>query len=336
MSDRLTLCLPIDTVRQFDHTVTQEQITDNNFQATPDDRDMLASQIEDAEDEFRQLANVDMRTGRVGVAGRRETYEQITYRVKGHEAFKRSWSRVSGDYRATEFTKDLENDRILPFDPEEGDEAYVYRGLSRSTDEWHNITDERGQTWDIINYGAGIAVFHPLKLERAMRATVDGIGIGGAGRLRELRIAISYRYGGLGGSRKRSSQTVLTDAIDAEEMGTVSVEDGSGFPAGDAPGTIVVLLGSEYVEISPLPETDEMEIVTRGIRGTVAEDHGEGARIQYTPPAIRKAVAARAAMGLIQSGRYSKWLPDTDDDIDKNEMLEELRNTWNTTVEAMG
>jgi len=52
-NDRLTLAVPVDVARVFDSTVTQAQINQSTFQNSPDDDDLLASMIEDAEDEFR-------------------------------------------------------------------------------------------------------------------------------------------------------------------------------------------------------------------------------------------------------------------------------------------
>ena len=335
MSERLTLALPIDLARQFDHTVTQTQLTNNTFQGTPDDRDVLAGLIEDAEDEFRTLTGDNMRISRVGVSGKRETYEQLTYEVSGHRAFKRNFSRVGTNYRPTEVTKNLRNSRILPFDPAKGDEAYFYRGMGGSanaSDEWDDVTDQIGDTWDIVDYTEGTVSFHPIELARAMSPSGRGVSIYG-GRLRSLRLAISYRYGSLGGSRGAATNTELGADLTDTQTGTVAVADGSGFPVGS--GSIIVLVGSEYLEVEPDPSNDEMNIVTRAVRGTDKAAHSSGDRVQYTPPTVRKAVSARAGMGLIQSGRYSAWLPDADDAISKDDMLKQMKETWTSTVEAM-
>ena len=336
MSQRLTLALPIDLARTFDHTVTQTQLQNNTFQGTPDDRDVLSGIIEDAEDEFRQQADTDMRVSRVGVAGRMETYEQVTYEVSGHRAFKRSFSRVGSNYRPTEVTKNLRHARVLPFDKSEGDEAYLYRGLGGShgggSDEWDDVTDYAGDTWDIVDHASGTVVFHPIELARALVPSGRGVSMYG-GRLRELRLAISYRYGALGGSRGTATQTELGESVNTSKTGTVSVADGSGFPVGQ--GSIIVLVGEEYMEVEPDPSNSSMNVVSRAVRGTEAAAHSSGDRVQYTPPSVRKAVAARAGMSLIQSGRYSAWLPDEDDAISKNDLLDRLEATWKQTVEAM-
>lgn len=337
MSDRLTLALPIDLVRTFDHTVTQTQLANNTFQGTPDDLDMLASLVEDAEDEFRTVTDAEMRLSRAGTPGDMTTFDQVTYSVPGHENFKRNWSRVGGDYLIQEVTKDVAHNRILPFDPVEGDEAYIYRGVSRgSAGQWEDVTDRQGELWDIVDHRNGTLTFHPRELDRSMLAGTGGLGVSSS-RLSELRFAISYRYGAAGGARSSSGSTDLGAAITQAESTpfTVAVGDASRIPTTGG-GSVVLLLGSEYVRAEVDAVTDEITVVERAVRGTDAEAHASGDRVQYTPPAIRKAVAARAGMGLIQSGRYSAWLPDSDDAISKGDMLDRMQETWDDTVGALG
>jgi hypothetical protein len=150
-----------------------------------------------------------------------------------------------------------------------------------------------------------------------------------------MRFAISYRYGALGGDRGRASQTTLGEDITDSETGTVAVGDGSGFPVGAGAGTVVVLIGREYVEVNPDPANDQMDIVTRGVRGTTAASHSDGDRVQYTPGAVRKAVAARAGQLLIQDTAYRSWLPDADAEIDESEMADMMGATWDRIIEAM-
>lgn len=336
MSERLTHALPIDVARQFDHTTTQTQLENNTFQGSPDDRDVLAGLIEDAEGEFEQQTDVDMRLSRAGTPGRRETFEQLTYKIAGHESYKRNWSGVSGNYLPQEVEKNLQNGRVLPFDAAEGDKAYLYRGLggSRTDDGWEDVTDDYGSLWQIIDHREGMVVFHPLELERTMRSGRRGVSMGRS-RLNELRFAVSYRYGTLGGSRGSGAATSLTASLDATTTGTVGVEDGASLPGGGDGGSYVFKIGSEYVDAVVDVENDLLDVRERGVRGTNAESHAAGARVQYTPSAIRKAVSARAGMGLIQSGRYSGWLPDNDDDLDKRDVLDRLEQTWQTTIEVM-
>jgi hypothetical protein len=336
MTDRTNLALPTDVVRLFDSTVSQAQIDADTFQNTKDDADLLFSFIEDAEDEFHDATNASMRIGREGVAGARETYEQITYDVSGHEQYKRSWTGVAGDYRNTERTTDMANERVLPFDPDEGDQAYVYRGMGTGLggdDDWEDVTDEQGDIWDIINHRDGRLVISPVAIQRAMRTTNQGLSIAERTRLREVRFAISYRYGGLGGSRDTTSETNLSNSLaQGTTSGTVAVADGSGFPG---TSEIIVKIGREYLSVAPDPANNQMEILQRGVRGTEAVDHDADDAVQYTPPAVRKAVASRAAHNLANSSRYQKFLPDNEDDISKSDLMDNLNSTWETTIAAL-
>lgn len=329
---RVRLAVPLDVARLFDSTVTQAQIDADTFITSGDDDDTLLSMIEDAEDEFFAKTDEDLRIGSVGLPGQRETYETVTYDVSGHQAYKRNWSGVSTDYRATERTTGLDHERILPFDPTQGDEAYAYRGLRDSGSQWEDITDERGDTWDILNYQSGQMVFHPVELHRAMLSNRQGVSMGGAGQLREVRIALRYRHGGLGGTRSRPAETNLSAQITDTETGTVAVTDGSTFPSSEE---IVVLIDREYLSVEPDPANDEMNILERGVRGTSGASHDADATISYTPPSIRKAVASRAAMQLVSAGRYQDFAPDSEDELSKGDLMDELETTWEMTVDAL-
>jgi hypothetical protein len=337
MTTRVTVALPVDVARMMDHTTSQTQLSNDTFQGTPDDRDMLLSYIEDAEDEFRNVADVKVRLSREGVPGTRETYEQPTYKLSGHKAAKRQFSGVFSDYNITEKTIELDNERVLPFDAAEGDELYVYNGLQgASADAWEDITDDKGEIWDILDHRSGTFVFWPTLLWEAYLGGVQG-GLGGAALAgqKRVRFAITYRYGALGGSRSSTGATTLTEDITDTQTGTVGVENGGRLPGGGSGGSYILLLNDEYVDATVDTSNDEIDIVSRGVRGTEKSSHDSGDRVQYTPPTIRKAVAARAGMQLIQSGRHSAFMPDSEDAIDKNDMMERLKETWDATIAAL-
>lgn len=335
-ADRLTLCLQIDVARLFDSTVTQTQLTNNTFQASMDDRDMLASHIEDAEHEFRQRTDATFRPARAGSPGTRQTYPQITYKPSGHEDYKRDWMGVAGNYDAEMVTRNLPDDRILPFDSAEGDEAYIFRGIGgASGNDWEDVTADFGDTWTIIDHRSGTVAFHPIELARTMQAHAQGIGFR-SDQLKRLRFAISYRYGNLGGSRSYAGATALGASINSSDTGSTAVADGSRLPdAGLDGGTVVLKAGEEYLRATVDPGADTIDIVERGIRGTNAASHANGDRVQYTPPSIRKAVASRAAMGLVSSGRYSAFAPESEDALDKDDLMDTFEATWTATVDAM-
>lgn len=334
MSTRLTLALPVDVfLDHFDATVTQTQIDNDVVLGSADDRDTLESMLEGAEDEFRQQADLDVRLSRVGSPGDRTTYEQVTYEVPGHENFKRKWSRVGGDYLNQEVTKDLAHDRVLPFDSAAGDEAYLYRGVSgAASGQWDDVTADQSDLWDVVDHRSGTLVFHPVEIDRAMLAGAAGIGIS-RGRLRELRFAITYRHGALGGGRGTAGETTLTASLNSTDTpSSLGVDDASRLPAADG---VDLLIGGEYLVANVDASADTLNVLERGVRNTTGEAHASGDRVAYTPPSVRKAVAARAAMAVVDAGRYQSWLPDSDDAIDKGEMKKDFKSTWDKTVEAM-
>jgi hypothetical protein len=334
-TDRLSLALPTDVPRDaFDITVTQPQIDADTFLNTSDDTEALTGWVAAAEDELRQQTNDNMRISRAGVAGRRETYEQQTYRLPGHQQYRARFSTYTFDYDYDEKTIPLDNGRVLPFDSGEGDEIYAYRGLGDGT-QWENITDEQGDAWDILDNVSGGLVVHPSELYEVMFGRVaGGVPFAGVGMDR-LRVAISYRYGGLGGSLSRTAQTTLDTSLTTSDTGPTAVADGSRLPTAGVGGTIVMKIGGEYLEVDPDPAGDSIDINARGVRGTTAASHNAGDRVVYTPPAIRKAVAARAGMTLIGSSQYRSWLPDADAELDELDLLNELRGTWEGTIAAL-
>jgi hypothetical protein len=336
MTDRATLALPIDVARgNFDFQVTQTQLSNNTFLGSADDRDVLFGLVEDAEDEFRRRADLNTRVSRVGIPGNPETYEQWTYQVKGHEAFKQSWARTSRDYRPTEAERNLNNDRVMPFDSSNGDEVRVYRGMRGTTsDTWEDVTDQQGDLWDVVDHQSGTLVLHPVEIHRAMQAHAHGIG--GGGQLRQVRVAICYRHGGLGRGRSLVRSTELGESITSSDTGSVSVDDSDVIPSGVAGAPPILKVGDEYIRATPDRSTDTIDVAERGVRGTSADSHDSGDRVVYVPPAVRTTVSARAAMKLLLGERYNAYLPDADDAIDIGEMLDELRATWESTLSAVG
>lgn len=340
-TDRVTLAHPWDVIRTFDPTTSNAQLDGNNFQNTGDDADYLKSLIEDAEAEFHQLTDSRLRIGRVGVPGQRATYEQATYKISGHKLTKGTFSGVWTEYLPQEGEIMLENENVIPFDAAAGDEVFIYRGLGGGSGlgdggAWENVTEKQGDMWAILDHGQGRFVFSPVEIASYLVDSTGQINAGFPSFLRRLRFAISYRSGGLGGSRGRPTQTTLAASIDDQQTDTVAVDDGATFPGGaGGESAIAVLINDEYVLVEPDPANDQMRLVERGIRGTNPQAHDEGDRIQYTPPAIRKAVAARAGKELVQNSRFEQFLPDNEDDLNKNDIMGELQSTWDTTIQSL-
>jgi hypothetical protein len=333
-AQRLDSCLPIDVSKLFDSTVTQTQLDNDTFVGSTDDKDTLASYIEDAAGEFRQQTDVTMQLSRVGVPGNRETFEQTTHKISGHKLTKITFSGVWSDYLPTEKEMVLDNTRLLPFDSSTGDAVYLYKGLDESGNAWEDVTADQGDIWDILDHVGGRFVFSPARIAEEYIDTVSTARGTVPSFLKRIRFAISYRHGAQGGSRQRATSTDLDEDITDTQTGTVSVTDGSGFPT-DGGASIIVLIDREYVRVVPDPSNNQMEIVERGVRGTDGASHNSGERVQYTPPAVRKAIASRAAMSVIDSGRYQSFLPGEEDSISKGDMMDDFQSTWQTTVDAL-
>jgi len=333
-AERLSLALPVDIPRDaFDVTVTQPQIDADTFLNTDDDGEALTGYIAAAEDELRQLTDEDMRISRVGVAGNRPTYEQVTYQLPGHQQYRARFSQFTFDYDYDEKTIPLNNERVLPFDSADSDEIYAYRGLGDGT-QWEEITDEQGDAWDILDNVGGRIVVHPSELYEVMFGRVGGVPFAGVG-MDQLRFSISYRYGGLGGSLSRTAQTALDTSLSTSDTGPTAVADGSRLPTSGVGGNIVMKIGGEYLEVDPDPGGNSIDIKARGVRGTTDESHNSGDRVVYTPPAIRKAVAARAGMSLINSSQYRGFLPDSDAELNEGDIYDNLDAMWSGTIEAL-
>jgi len=302
-----------------------------------DNADVLYSYIEGAEDEFRQYAGVDTREARVGIPGRRETFEHVTYKVSGHENFKENWTGVSDDYLNQQAATSLAEDMIQPFDPDEGDEAYIYRGLSGEAggEEWENVTDDYGELWEVVDHRDGVVAIHPLALDRARRVGGQGIPIARS-RQTHFRLAICYRHGTLGRSRSGMRKTELTASLSDSQTGAIGVEDAAALSRGVAGGSLTLLVGQEYVRATLNRDTDEIDVLERGVRGTATAEHDSGTRVQYVPPTWRKAVAARAGIDLLNGGRYEQFLPENESDLDKGDIMGNLEDVWDSAVEGVG
>jgi hypothetical protein len=329
---RLRLALPIDVARLFDSTVTQAQINSDTFPPSNDSDDLLASMIEDAENEFHQLTDSQMKLSTVGVEGQRETFEQPTYKISGHRTFKARYTGVFSDFDPDEKRIELENERLLPFDKAEGDRVYIYNGIGDGVNTWEDITDDQGDMWAILDHRRGTFVFDPEFAYEQIVGTRDGVSTVSAAARDSVRFAIRYRYGGLGGTRSTTATTSLDQSLTSSSTGSVDVTD-----AGRLPGTseVVVKIGREYLSIRPDPTADTVEILDRGVRGTTAASHDADDEVQYTPGGVRKAVAAHAAENLVTSGRYQGYLPDTEDDLDRGDMLDQFSEMWDTTIAAL-
>jgi hypothetical protein len=334
--NRLSLALPIDVIRRIDVTVSDAQIADDQPLSTAGDYDAFAAAIEDAEGEFKRMVGLSSRVSREGIPGRRETYEEQTYAISGHKLTKGTFTGVWTDYLPEEQHLVLANDRLLPFDSEEGDEVYFYQGLNTDGDTWVNLTDEEGDIWQFIDHRRGKFVFDPYQLTEFILDDLTGTYRTLPTFLKEMRFAISYRHGILDRSSSQVGQTELGASLTDSETGLVSVGDVEVLSRGRVSSTAILRIGSEYVTAEYDRAAGDIDIIERGVRGTDAVAHDSGETVMYVPPEYRKAVAARAGMDIATSQRYRAWLPDADDSMDREAVIGELESVWMGIVDALG
>jgi len=322
-------------MRRIDATVDESQIDAAQVLSSADDYDTFASAIEDAEGEFKRLVGLSSRVSREGIPGKRESFEQLTYKVSGHHLTKATFSGVWTDYLPEQQDIPLANGRVLPFDTAEDDAVYFYQGLD-ADNAWTEISDDQGDVWDIVDHRGGVLAFDPYDLiDEVYGGVGDGVNLTPSFQKR-FRFAISYRHGILDRDSSQVGQTALTNSITDTQTGTVAVDDVDLLSRGRVSSTAVLRIGSEYVTAEYDRGAGEIDIIERGVRGTDNVSHSSGVTVMYVPPEYRKAVAARAAMDLHAAGRYSEFLPDTDDSMDREEVIGQLEGTWQGIVRALG
>jgi hypothetical protein len=249
---------------------------------------------------------------------------------------KATFSGVYSDYLPEQQDIPLENTRILPFDSAEDDAVYFYTGLDTDGDAWQDITDEEGDVWQILDHRRGMFTFDPYTL---LDDVVD-VHLGGVRTLpsflKRFRFAISYRHGILDRDSSQVGQTTLGESVDSSQTGAVSVADVDVLSRGRVSSTAIIRIGPEYVTAEYDRAAGEVDIIERGVRGTEAVAHDADETVMYVPPEYRKAVAARAGMDVAASMRYSDWLPDTEDAMDRPDAIDQMEDTWSGIVDALG
>jgi hypothetical protein len=334
--DRLSLALPVDVMRRIDATIGGGQIDADQPLGSGDDYDTIAAAIEDAEGEFRSEVALSARVSREGIPGRRETFEQPTYKVSGHKLTKGTYTGVWTDYLPEEQSIMLQYGRVLPFDATQDDAVYFYRGLrGDSDDEWVDITDEQGDIWTIVDNRSGRFAFDPYQLVEYVLDDYAGDYRSFPSFLKRMRFAISYRHGVLDRSSEQVGQTTLSTSLSDAETGAVSVADVDVLSTGAVGRSAILRVGTEYVSATYDRAAGDITILERGVRGTDPVAHDADESVMFVPPEYRKAVASRAAAEVATSARYSAWLPDADDAMTRSELVGRLDDTYSRIVDAL-
>lgn len=291
---RTTYAHPADVLRKFDPTLLRDgRLEQNDFIGSDDDEELVRARIEGVEDDFEDLTRNPYRERRVGVPDERRTYE-------AHDA---DFRRYQGGVRVW-----LENYPAVPFDREAGDRLLIRTGRNN----WRDITDRENSMWE-ARWPDG-------------ELTIYAARYAGAWRNAALRdnIRVCYRHGALGGSRDRGGQTELAEPLTQGDT-SVSVKDIARLPNQG----LLLVGGDEYVKFSrPDYESDSLESVSRGLRGTTETDHDADAEVHYCPVSIREAIAARTAVELLEYDDWVDQLVEATNGFAKNQKVDEWNSEW--------
>lgn len=295
---RTLYALPVDVLRKFDPTlVGTGELENNDYIGSSDDQELVRARIEGVGDSFEDLTRMAYRERRQGSTDSPSTYEYHDADFRRYQHGVKVW---------------LDNHPVVPIDPEAGDRIEIRKSRER----WRDITDE-DSLWE-ADYESGWLRIYRRRLGAARRgqAWID------------RNIRVTYRYGALGGSRNRGGQTTLTEDA-SEGDSTLTVEN-----PGRLPRSGLLLVGNtEYVRFKGANrDTGELQGVTRGVRGTDAVAHSAEDVVHYCPVAIREAIAAKAAVELLEYDDWVDQLVEATDGFATNQKVQEWNSEWEQTL----
>jgi hypothetical protein len=271
-------CTIEDVLRRFDPSLDPSDLDQGNIIGA-DSTAQIQARIRSVSQDWDRDTGTPLRLRREGSPGAPRTYEH-------HDA----------NPQAARFPLrvDLDHNDIVPFNASAGDAVEIRTGR----DSWEDITSGEGEDY-VLLYEEGEMKLFQLLVQRVWWEAPD-----------ERYLRTTYRYGSLGGSRRRGGETTLSgDVTDAAT--TLSVADASRLPAD---GGIFLVAGqdgsdNEYVRATGVDTKADEVSVTRGANGTSATTHSSGAVVHYSPEDVRDAVAGQAAAELV---RYDLSLNRTD------------------------
>jgi len=289
------LCHYLDPLRKFDPTISEIDISNNEY-IGDNDREKVRARIDEVSRKLESATGRAYREKRVGSDDKR-TWEY-------HNA-----NRLSGGFP---LSVGLKHDDIVPIDPST-DTIEVRVGR----DSWRDITADEGDEW-FLNHDSGKLTIFRLLFQRIHFESPDN---------RYLRA--NYRYGVLGGNTGRGGQTELSSDV-ANSATSLSVEDASRLPASG-----IVLLHSkepEYARITDADYDNDTVTVERAVRGTTASTHEAGDIVHYCPESIRSAVAAKAAQELLRFDDWVDQLREASQSLGGKEKMDSWQDEWENTL----
>lgn len=244
-----------------------------------DRRESYLTRAESASQTWDTETGTPMREVRVGSPESKPTWEQ-------HRAREAAGS-------APPIRVSLNHGNVSPIDPDKGDAVEIRVGRDR----YRDITDELGNRFVVDNDRGEIRVFRFLY----NRLYWDHPS--------ERFLRITYRHGGLGGSRDRGYGTELADPLGVEDT-EVSVDDASRFPKPPFRALVGTTSDLESVRVTAIDYESDTLTVERGVKYTEPIEHDAGGRVNYTPENVREAVAAKAAELLVINDDADLSVPD--------------------------
>jgi len=208
-------------------------------------------------------------------------------------------------------TISLNNGDIQPLDSSAGDAIEVRTGR----DSYEDVTGEEGDEWVIDNRRGQLKLFRFL----VRRLQFEGPD--------ERLVRLTYRHGALGGSRDEGAATALTSSVTSGDT-TLPTSDPSAFPATPFIAGLGASAGFEHVRVEEIDTGTGGVTVARGVEQTDTDSHPEGAILQYVPPSVREAVAARAAVPVVLDDDARTAVPDDGQLTSRTDRADELREQY--------
>jgi len=294
----------VDVLRVFDPRLDAAELDDDlgNYLG-PETLEKVQTELEVAESALEAETNTTFRLATYGQAGERGTYHWIP---------KTDLINEESHRRPTRFYL---RPNLIPFDPDEGDELAYRTGTDSFTPIPESQYMVNWRTGEVELFDVFGRSYFTKRVNRPYQASP---------------IVARYRYGAGGHRTRDPGQTELTAEVDDTAGATVEVANTDRLP----PNTNEpVLIGqSEYALIDVDRSAGTITLTSRGLRGTDAQEHGEGDTVHYCPLDIRKAVAGKAAASLNDWDVAVERLTQRIDYGDLQNRIDRAEEMYNTVV----
>lgn len=296
---RTLYALPIDVLRRFDPSLTQDQLEENELFGNDDEQTLLA-RLAAVERKLDSETGHPFRETRVGNPGEPFSYETHDSDFRRYQGGVRVW---------------LDHYPVVPLDATAGDTLEIRTARS----EWRDLTDDEGSLWE-ANWREGtITIYAPRYAGPWRHAAMQN------------NVRVCYRHGAFGADPQEGGQTTLANDTTGDGTDTeLDVADASRLPAGG----LLNLGGVEYGHMTGRDLDADTITVTRGVNHTdeTSSSLETGDVVHYCPEQIREAVAAKATRDLILVDHIGDNLPTPQDDLSFNDWLGELEDEWQQAI----